>query len=114
MTGISKDSQSSRHTLGHRLVLRVVVQDESSEFGSEVLEATLSRQRHLAVANGIGHVAQAEPPSANTLFPSRNRQTISDLNIMVKCWGLLMVDEAPSLRFSISIFYLCSYIFYMA
>ena len=73
------------------------------------------RQRHLAVTNGIGHIAQAEAPSANTQFPFSETDS---WNGMVKCWaGPVMVDEAPSLRFSkkkkqfqfqFFIFYLCS------
>ena len=69
-TRISKDLHSQANTpLGHRLVHRVVSQDESAEFGSEVLDPTSSRERHVAVTNGIGQIAQAGAPSANTQFP---------------------------------------------
>jgi hypothetical protein len=62
--------------LGHSLVHRVVVQDESllqlaklaiqPEISVGVLEPMSSRRRRLAHANGNGHVVQVEPPSVNT------------------------------------------------
>jgi hypothetical protein len=63
--------------LGHSLIHHVVVQDErlqlakvsiQSEIGVGVLEPTSKRRRRLALANGNGHVAQTEPPSANAQF----------------------------------------------
>jgi hypothetical protein len=71
MTRISKDFRNRANApLGRNLVHRVVVQDETqlAEIDVEVLEPTSGRRRHPALANGIGHIAQAEPPSANTQF----------------------------------------------
>jgi len=73
MTRISKDFRNRANApLGRNLVHRVVVQDETllqlAEIDVEVLEPTSGRRMHPALANGIGHIAQAEPPSANTQF----------------------------------------------
>jgi hypothetical protein len=68
MTRISKDFRNRANApLGHSLVHRVVVQDESllqlaveyiqSEIDVEVLEPTSSRRGHPALANGIEHIA---------------------------------------------------------
>lgn len=73
MTKILKDFRNRANApLGRSLVHRVVVQDETllqlAAIDIEVLEPTSSRRRHPALANGIGYIAQAELPSANTQF----------------------------------------------
>jgi hypothetical protein len=73
MTRISKDFRNRANApLGRSLVHPVVVQDETllllAEIDIEVLAPTSSRRRHPALANGIVHVAQVEPPSANSQF----------------------------------------------
>jgi hypothetical protein len=71
MTRILKDFRNRANApLGRSLVHRVVVQDkiQLAAIDVEVLEPTSSRHRYPTLTSGIGHIAQAEPPSANMHF----------------------------------------------
>jgi hypothetical protein len=112
MIRILKDFRNRANApLGHSLVHRVVVQDESllqlatvsiqSEIGIGVLEPASNRRRSLAVANGNGHIAQADLPLANIQFHVSENDRRQKTCIGWSNTGLSppVVDEARSLCF---------------
>jgi hypothetical protein len=84
------------------------------EIGVEVLEPTSNRRRHLALANGNGHIAQAGATlSEYAVSRLGKRQKTSDLNAWSNA-GLSppVVDEARSLLFFFNLQFLqCLHIF---